>query len=129
MLRVLTRGIGDSSGLAMALTPVRPAYTLFAAKHKCRAAQTYVHLLGCRSETNTTSRTFSKTLTAVVNDHVRHAVSMTSGCNSEESTGVRWQEQGLGREVNVVQLMWIIKCFPPPHIHPGGDRPFCSAGT
>ena len=94
MLRVLTRGIGGSSGLAMALTPVRPAYT--------RAAQTYV----------------------------RHAVSMTSGCNSEESAGVRWQEQGLGREVNnVVQLMWIIKCFPPPHIHPGGERPFCSAGT
>ena len=93
MLRVLTRGIGGSSGLAMALTPVRPAYTLFAAKHKCRAAQTYV-----RSETL----------------HVRHAVSMTSGSNSEESAGVRWQEQGLGREVNVVQLMWIIKCFPPP---------------
>ena len=108
MLRVLTRGICGSSGLAMALTPVRPAYTLFAAKHKCRAAQTYVHLrllLGFRSETL----------------HVRHAVSMTSGCNSEESAGVWWREQGLGREVNVVQLMWIIKCFhapypfPPPH--------------
>jgi len=102
MLRVLTRGIGGSSGLAMALTPQRPAYTLFAAKHN------YVHLrllLGFRSETL----------------HVRHTVSMTSGCNSEKSAGVRWQEQGLGREVNVVQLMWIIKCFhapypfPPPH--------------
>ena len=98
MLRVLTRGIGGSSGLAMALTPVRPAYTLLAAKHKCRAAQTYVHLrllLG-RSETL----------------HVRHAVSMTSGCSSEESAGVRWQEQGLGREVNVVQLKVL---SPPSH--------------
>ena len=76
MLRVLTRGNGGSSGLATALTPVRaPAYTLFTAKHKCRAAQTRLRLLqGFRSETL----------------HVRHVVSTTSGSNSEELAGVRW---------------------------------------
>jgi hypothetical protein len=71
MLRVLPLAIVGCLGLSVAFSPPRPVYTL----------QTHVHLLlrslGVRSETL----------------HVLHAVSTTSGSNSDESAGVRWQAE------------------------------------
>jgi hypothetical protein len=80
----LRQHASPSSGHCWLLGPVRgflSSAPLYAAKSKCQAAQTHVHLLlrslGVRSETL----------------HVRHAVSTTSGSNSDESAGVRWQAE------------------------------------
>ena len=80
MLRVFPLAIVGCLGLSVAFSPLRPV--TLAAKSKCQdAAQTHVHLLlhslGVRSETL----------------HVRHAVSTTSGSNSDESMGVSWQAE------------------------------------
>jgi hypothetical protein len=81
MLRILPLAIVGCLGLSVAFSPLRPVYTLDAAKSKCQAAQTHVHhllhSLGVRSETL----------------HVRHAVSTMSGSNSDESAGVSWQAE------------------------------------
>jgi hypothetical protein len=81
MLRVLPLAIVGCLSLSVAFSPLRPVYTLDAAKSKCQDPQTHVnpllHSTGVWSETL----------------HVRHAVSTTSGSYSDESAGVRWQAE------------------------------------
>lgn len=95
MLSVIPLAIlGCCLGLSLAFSPLRPAYTPYAAKHKCQAAQTpHVHLLllhslGFRPQTL----------------HVHHAASTTSGSNSEEFAGVRWQVEAGLREGRLMLL-------------------------
>ena len=79
MLRVLALAIVGCLGLTVAFSPVCPVYTLHGAKFQ--AAQTDVHLLLGRLGFR------SGTLARL------HAVSTTSGSNSEEYRGVRWQAE------------------------------------